>query len=93
MRKLLLLAVAVILLTGAAYGYTYTVALGTGESEYIFCATGGDLEYAHPLNSDGTENRQALVVVCPMFNSPLAAPSSFKQAERQATIFLPVVNR
>lgn len=93
MRKLLVLAMLVVLLTGTAYGYTYTVALDAGESEYILCATGGDLEYAHPLHDDGTEDRNALIVVCPMFNSPLALPSLSKQTEAQLSVFLPVIER
>lgn len=70
---LIVLLAVLVLAAGAVQGqtrYTYTVALDSGESNYLLCAPGGALEYRHPLLADGTENEMALIVVCPKDNAP-----------------------
>lgn len=92
---LIVLLAVLVLATGAVQGqtrYTYTVALDSGESNYLLCAPGGALEYRHPLLADGSENAMALIVVCPEDNAP-ASPLAASEHVRRGSgmVFLPVI--
>ena len=92
---LILLFVALLLATGAVQAqqrHTYSVALGGGESNYLLCAPGGALQYHHPLLSDGSEDRTALIVVCPenrASTSPLALPVNERRSS--SMVYLPMI--